>query len=176
MKKVLMVFALVAIIATGTAFADHPDGFGIGVEGAYGTTWGSWGGYSNAALTLKFAGVPIYLGIGADITVSSSEIGFGLMVYGDYYFIDMPIVSNILHWYLGAGVQATLGFGASGAGAGIKVGVLGRLPIGLSLQIPVSSVTLEFYLAAIPNIGVTVIPFHFPAGGIGGAAGFRLWF
>ena len=39
MKKLLIVLALAAVLATGTALADHPGGFGIGVQGGGSSGW-----------------------------------------------------------------------------------------------------------------------------------------
>jgi len=164
MKKVLLVIALAAIIATGTAFADHPSGFGIGVQGGYSGAWGG-AGFGGGALSLKLPGIPIFWAIRADIMDGS----FGLGISGDYYFIDARIAGP-LHWYLGAGFG--LGFSISDSFFGL--GLSARLPIGLSIQpIPL----LEIFLQAVPSLGVSVVPeFHFPYGGWGGDLGIRLWF
>ena len=67
MKKILFVFVLAAIVATGTVFADHPGGFGIGVQGGTGGIWrsGGYGGHHHGALSLKIPGIPIFWAISA---------------------------------------------------------------------------------------------------------------
>ena len=179
MKKLLVVIALVAILATGTAFADHPDKFGIGVEGGYGSYWMDFkypGGNVNSALSLKFSNLPVFWAIGMQFGAGGGNAGFGLMVSGDYYFIDSAIVGDMLHWYFGAGAQINLGFGATTESFGIDLDVLGRIPIGLSFQIPVSKIVLEVYLQAVPTIGVKVSPSFHALVGVGGSFGFRVWF
>ena len=51
MKKILLVLVLFAIITTGTVFADHPKGWGIGVVGSFGfgSVGGGGGGRPNMA-------------------------------------------------------------------------------------------------------------------------------
>ena len=179
MKKLLIVIALVAILATGTAFADHPDGFGIGLVGSYG--WGGGGG----GLSLKIPSIPIYWGV----FFWGYEDNFSLGVTGDYYLLDDQIVS-ILHWYLGLGgffnfnnhtrhwANKDYSYSSFYLGA--------RIPIGLSLQpIPL----LEVFLDVAPSFGVHIRSsqkaddgHEFQKGGAGFAwgwpieVGLRLWF
>jgi hypothetical protein len=165
MKKLVLVLAL-AILMAGAVFADHPDGFGIGVQGGYGGSWGG-GGQGGGALSLKLPGMPTFWAIRADI----GEGHFGIGVSGDYYFIDDVLVSDIgLHWYLGFGI----GVGLWGFDDNLGLGVSARLPIGISWQpIPL----LEIFLQIVPNLGAQFLPeFHFPYGGWGGDIGIRLWF
>jgi len=165
-KKLVLVFALAAILATGTLFADHPGGFGIGVQGGYSGAWGG-GGFGNGALSLKLPSLPIFWAIRMDITNGY----FGLGVSGDYYLIDDKLVPEIgLNWYLGVGGALGLSFGGDWMGLGLAA----RLPIGLSWQpLPL----LEIFLQVVPSLGVSILPgFHFPYGGWGGDIGIRLWF
>ena len=164
MKKLLLVLVLFAVITAGTAFADYPDGLGIGV--VYGGA-GYWNGgfFGYPALSLKLPNADIFwairLGIGHE--------HFDLTISGDKYFIHNPLVSEIgLHWYIGLG----LGLGVHLSDP-IGLGVTGRLPIGLSWQpIPL----LEVFLQLIPTLGLQLLPnFHFPYGGWGGDIGLRLW-
>ena len=161
MKKSLLVLVLAAIITTGVAFADHPGGFGIGVQGGYG------GLGPGGALTLKFAHMPIFWAINFGIGPHFSM----LEVAGDYYIIDDKLAPEIgLHWYLGIGAYVGIGLGANDFN--LWGGV--RVPIGLSWQpIPL----LELYLQVVPGIGLSILP------GIGlwpnfwgGNLGIRLWF
>jgi hypothetical protein len=165
MKKLVILIALITIIGTGTAFADHPSGLGIGVVGSY---WGGWGGgYAPGfALSLKLPSVPLFWGIGLQI----HDGYFGLGVSGDKYLIDQALVKDIgLHWYLGLGGWVNLGFGNDWFGCSLGL----RLPVGLSWQpIPL----LELFLDIAPSLGVEVAPgFHFPAGGWQPEFGIRLW-
>ncbi|MDR0321707.1 MAG: hypothetical protein LBI28_09405 [Treponema sp.] len=167
-KKILLAFVLAAILATGTAFADHPSGFGIGIQGGGSGNWNGGGfGGSNAALSLKLPSVPIFWAIRLDIW----DNYFGLGVSGDTYFIDSKLVPQIgLNWYLGFGI----GVGCWGWNDTLGLGVSARLPIGLSWQ-PVP--LLEIFLQIVPNLGVQILDkFRFPYGGWGGDLGIRLWF
>ena len=162
MKKTVIVIALLAILATGTVFADHPGGFGIGVQGGYHGGWRG-GGAGGGALTLKLPTMPIFWSIGASLY----ESYFGLSVAGDYYLIDQNLAGP-LHWYFGVGGYVDLGVGDDYLGLGIG----GRLPIGLSLQ-PVP--LLEIFLQIVPSIGVGILPGVGLGGGWGGNLGLRLW-
>jgi hypothetical protein len=164
MKKILFVFVLVAIIATGTAFADYPSGFGIGVQGGWSGSW-TGGGGGGAALSLKIPGVPVFWAV---------QLGFPgndyvwLNVAGDYYLIHNPLVSSIgLHWYFGLGLGVGLGLGSS-----FHLGAEFRVPVGLSWQ-PLDF--LELYLQAVPSIGALFIPDVGIWGGWGGNLGIRFW-
>jgi hypothetical protein len=164
MKKIFFVI-LVAFLATGAVFADHPGGFGIGVQGGGSSSWSGGGFGSGAALSLKLPSIPIFWAV----NMSFGNGYFGLGLSGDYYFIDSQLVKT-LHWYLGGG----LGLGLWGFGDALGLGVSARLPIGLSWQpIPL----LEIFLQVVPSLGVSILPdFHFPYGGFGGDIGIRLWF
>jgi hypothetical protein len=148
-------------------FADHPSGFGIGIQGGASTSWDGGGFLGGGALSLKLPSMPIFWAVRMDIGVG----GFGLGVSGDYYFIDSPLVPDInLHWYLGFGV----GVGLWGFDDKFGIGVTGRVPVGLSWQpMPL----LEIFVQLVPSLGVQIAPeFHFPYGGWGGDLGIRLWF
>jgi hypothetical protein len=198
-KRLLVVFAFTVILATGSAFADHPDGWGIGIMGRGGWGYGH-GGLGGAAVSLKAPMLPVYWGINLDI--GSNYFGLGLT--GDYYLIDKNIANlgvPTFSWYLGAG--GFLGFSMYNGGSwrdsygkNYNVGWTSlsfgaRLPIGLSFQMPVSSISLEIFGAFVPNIG---LGFWFwesnnddywknenrnhigLSGGIGGELGIRVWF
>jgi len=164
MKKLLFVFVFALIIATGAAFADHPGGYGIGVQGGFSGSW-LGGGIGGGAFSLKVPSVPVFWAVRLDF--NSNYFGFGLS--GDYYLIDAKLVPEIdLHWYLGVGGSLGFGFGNL-----LSLGVGARLPIGLSWQpIPL----LEIFLQVVPSLGVSVLPeFFFPYGGWGGDIGVRIW-
>jgi len=188
MKRFVIVFALIAIIATGTAFADHPKGFGIGIVGSY-SNWGFGG--TGGGLSLKIPDVPIFWAINA--SVGENYLGFG--VTGDCYTIDKKL-GGPFHWFMGLGgyvnyysynekynyVIGTADYSYSWIYAG------GRLPIGLSFQpIPL----LEIFIDIAPSIGVGVYSGYEVEGtgynrkedgsvGLGWGApielGIRLWF
>jgi hypothetical protein len=164
-KKIILVIALATILATGTAFADHPTGLGIGVVGGYLGEWNSGYNYGATALSLKLSGIPIYWALRVDL----SEWYMSFNVMGDSYLIDQALVDKLVHWYLGLGAYVNLGlFNDS-----LMLSLGARLPIGLSIQpIPL----LEIFFEVAPSIGLTVVPsFYFPHGGWGGGFGIRLW-
>ena len=183
MKKIIIVLVLAAVLTTGTAFADHPDGWGVGVLAGFGITvgdshWNLAGGY-DLALSLKAPVLPIYWGISAAL----SDSYFGLGVTGDVYLIDMNIIDTVLGWYLGVGGFVGLSFwdyAWMGDGFGLSFGA--RVPVGLSVQIPVSSVGFEFFASFVPRLGLGMIfwdhwdnnvDFMF---NVGGEVGIRFWF
>jgi len=153
MKKLVLVLALAVVITTGTAFADHPKGFGIGIVG----NWSGWGfGGTGGGLSLKLPSIPIYWAVNFGIDPD----GFGLGITGDYYLYDKKI-SGPLNWYLGLGGYFTFySFGKSYKYTGGSVdysytwmygGV--RVPIGLSIQpIPL----LEIFIDVAPSIGIGI--------------------
>ena len=169
MKKLLIVFVLAAILATGTVFADHPDGLGIGVlwRGNIGFD-GHFG--SGVALSLHVPNVPIFWGI--DLHLGGSSFGIGLT--GDKYIYDTSLVPDInLHWYLGLG-----GFLSFFAGNDASIQFGARLPIGLSWHI---LEILELFLEVAPSLGVGIYThgdggINFPVGGFPVGIGLRLWF
>jgi len=167
MKRLFLVLVLFTIIATGSVFADHPKGLGIGIQGGTSGSWEGGGGFHNGgALSLKLPSMPVFWAARIDIW----DGFFFLGVSGDNYLIDNLLVKDIgLSWYLGLGLGVGIGLGDT-----LALGVSGRLPVGLSFQpIPL----LEIFLQVVPNLGVAVLPdFHFPYGGWGGDIGIRLWF
>ena len=155
-KKIICVTVLALTLGVGAVFADHPDGFGIGVQGG-------WSGGAGGGLTLKFPVLPIFWSIDGGPA--------SLSVAGDYYFIDKDFIDR-LGFYIGAGAYAGLGVWGWNDGFNLWAGV--RVPIGLSWR-PID--LLEIYLQAVPSIGLHIIPFHglWPHF-IGGNLGIRLWF
>ena len=155
MKKLLFVFALVAILATGTVFAGD---FGIGVHGGYGGV-GSSGG-----LNLGVAGLFIYidaLGLGANHMVVSGAVDF-ISLFG-------ATLVPTLDFYIRAGVGVAL-WGRNDA---LGFAAAARLPIGLSWKpIPL----LEIFLQVVPQIGFQVLPEVDLWGNFwGGNLGIRIW-
>jgi len=82
MKKILLVFTLAAIISTGTAYADHPENFGIGV--VFDIGWGNNGLGIGGALALKFPKLPIFWAL----SLGGGHGHFYTGITGDWYFID----------------------------------------------------------------------------------------
>jgi hypothetical protein len=149
MKKLLIVFALIAILATGTVFAEHPDGTGVGGivrydlspllkgEGTdlfFGTSYG---------LSLKLPSIPVYW----SAALSFSIIHFGVSVTGDYYFVDSPLIPNFLDFYLGAGgyLDYLNIIGLTFFGFGVRV------PAGISIY-PTDKI--EIFLGVAPSLGL----------------------
>jgi hypothetical protein len=164
MKKLVILIALIAILGTGSVFADHPSGFGIGVQGGW-----SGGPGGGAGLTLKFPSLPIFFSIDGLGLFGGS--GFHISGAGDYYFIDKTLVPEAgLNWYLGFGIGVAL-WGFDGD---LGLAASARLPIGLSWQ-PID--LLEIYLQAVPQIGLQILPDIGLWGNFwGGNLGIRFWF
>jgi len=165
MKKILLVIVL-AVIMAGAVFADHPDDkFGIGVMAGWYGGWGS-GGLAHTALSLKMPNAPVFWGI--NLNFSSGH--FNLGISGDKYFIERALISGVgLHWYVGLGAWANVGF-SSGT---VDLSAGARLPIGLSWHM---FSFLELFMDVAPSLGVRIIPkFDFPAGGWPIELGVRLW-
>jgi len=149
MKKIVIVLALAAIIATGTAFADHPNGLGIGVVGNY-SGWGFGG--TGGGLSLKIPGIPIYWAV--SLGFGTNYLGFG--VTGDSYFIDGRLTGP-LHWFLGLGAYFNF-YSYSEKYTTIEYSFTwmyggGRIPIGLSFQ-PID--LLEIFIDIAPSLGVGI--------------------
>jgi len=164
MKKILVVLVLGAILVTGTAFADHPEGsFGIGVQGGGG--WSGGGGIYGGALTIKETVSPIFWAI--------SFGGNYLGISGDVRFIEGALVDSInLHWYIAAGLYANFYVFSNDFGIGFG----GQLPIGLSWHL---LEFIELYFQAVPYIGVGAFFSRDSYGldwGVGANIGLRLWF
>ena len=152
------------VVIAGAAFADHPnDKLGIGVMGGFLGQWDE-SGLGHISLSLKLPGIPVFWG--GHLGFNSSY--FRLGVFGDYYIIESPLVSNInLHWYVGLGGWLNLGFNEFYLSFGA------RLPIGISWHV---IDMLEVFLEAAPSLGIKVAKdFHFPAGGWPLALGIRVW-
>jgi len=168
-KRSIFVLVLVAVLATGTAFADYPNNLGIGVKGGFSGPWGEGDGVFNAALSLKVPNLPIFWGV--YLGVPNKELN--IAISGDYYIFHNQLVPNInLHWYISVGGEFGLKFGDDN----FKLGAGVRFPFGLSWQIEFTSFpTLEFFLQAVPRLGAYLTPFEFPYGGWGGDIGIRIW-
>ncbi|MCL1993949.1 MAG: hypothetical protein FWG66_13475 [Spirochaetes bacterium] len=187
MKKIAFIIAFATISSTA-AFAVHPDGWGVGIVGR-----GAWGygrgGLGGAALSLKAPAVPIFWGMALDFGGNY----FGFSVTGDHHIAGGMLTDPggpMLGWYLGLGgfVNFTTFNPTFGSWTSFSFG--GRLPIGLTLQIPAGSVAFEVFAAFVPNLG---FGFWFwnsryndywraqdrsrlgLVGGFGGELGVRLW-
>ena len=163
MKKVLVVFALVAIIGTGTAFAD----FGIGLHGGgnYGGNIGGGGG-----LNLAFDSLFIYIdyvGGGSGINLS------GAVDFLQFFGSDLgsgPVLNGKFAWYLRLGIPVSISIDSDYFG--LNAGV--RFPIGVSWRKDI----FELFLQATPLIGVKILPLNDINlwWNVGGNLGFRIWF
>jgi len=151
MKKLILVIALAAILATGSALADHPSGFGIGVVGQYG--WGAGGGSGGGGLSLKIPSIPIFWAV--NLGLSTEHFAIGLT--GDYYMIDQPLSVPTLNWFLGLGgffnfyTYNNTYYSIKTSYTSINVGA--RVPIGLSWQ-PIS--LLELWIDLAPSLGLFI--------------------
>jgi len=167
MKRLFLLLVLFTIITAGSVFADHPKGFGIGIQGGTNSGWEDKGNlHGGAALSLKLPSIPIFWAVRLDIYNDY----LSLDISGDKYLIDNVLVKNIgLNWYFGLGLGVGIGLGDP-----LGFGVSARVPVGLSFQpIPL----IEIFFQVVPHLGVAVLPdFHFPYGGWGGDLGIRFWF
>jgi hypothetical protein len=200
MKRFLAVFTFTVILAIGSVFAEHPNGWGVGILGQGGWSYGQ-SGLAGAAISLKAPMLPVYWGI--NLHLGSNYLGLGLT--GDYYLIDKKLANlsgPALGWYLGIGGFLGLGIYDGGSwtdnsngkkytASWTSLSFGARLPIGLSFQVPVSSISLEIFAALIPNLG---LGFWFwdannndywerenrsrigLSTGVGGELGLRIWF
>lgn len=188
MKKFAAVCIIGLVLGTTGVFAQHPDGWGIGVVGQGGGGLGGLNGFG-PALSLKAPVVPVYWGL--NFSIRNRWFGFG--VTGDYYIFDRALVPDIgLGWYFGVG--GYLGFGAYNDPydwydySYLNFGV--RVPIGLSWVLPLSlPVKLELFLDIFPSLGLGLgfwdseydnydhdknhVNFDF---NFGGELGLRVWF
>jgi hypothetical protein len=162
MKRVVLVLALAAIIAAGTAFADHPEGFGIGVVGSYGGFSSDFSGIGYG-LSLKIPGVPVFWGFNAGFGSDTFSVGdsyFSIGITGDFYVVDQ-VLSGPLHYFIGVGglfkylsysYQYT-GYSYSYSYDYSWIFAGARAPIGISFQ-PVP--LLEFFIDVGLFVGVAI--------------------
>jgi len=151
MKKFVMVLVLAVVIATGTAFASHPKGTGLGV---------AWFYPGGVGLSLKLPSVPIFWAISMDFWTGDYNSHFNLNVSGDYYMIDDKLGGPV-HWFLGIGGYFSLNtwsntdhyYGIDHDYNGTNVAFGARVPIGISIQpIPL----LEIFLDIGPHLGIVI--------------------
>jgi len=145
MKKILFVFVLVAVIATGTAFASpvHPTGLGIG---------GMWGGniqggvlHDTGALSLKLPSMPVFWAL-------SFGKGPYFGIQGDVYLLGFNILP-FMGFYLGVGGYGNIDLRHQDAALGIGF----RVPIGLTFQF---INFLELFVDVAPSYGVSIWTHH----------------
>ncbi|MDR1072766.1 MAG: hypothetical protein LBL45_03730 [Treponema sp.] len=165
MKRFVIAAFLALAIGAGSLFAEHPGGWGIGLQGG-------WSGGGGGGLTIKAPKLPIYWTINAG--------GGWLNVSGDYYFIDKSLVSGAagtLGWYLGVGGFVNFVYNTGYYhyyGDHFWLGLGAEVPIGLS-WLPLDF--LELYIQAVPFVGLGI--YNGGVGlwpGIGGSLGVRFWF
>ncbi|MDR1986044.1 MAG: hypothetical protein LBP88_03605 [Treponema sp.] len=158
MKKLVAVCIIGLSLGAAGAFAEHPDGWGLGIVGR-----GGYGG-SGPNLSLKAPSLPIYWGIGLGIW----EGAFSMGVSGDYYIIDTALVPDInLDWYFGVGGYVSLGISD---GFGLALGA--RVPLGLSWEFLEH---FELFGNIFAGLGIGISPLYFPDWKGGGELGIRYW-
>jgi len=144
MKKLIVILVLATVLA-GTAFADHPDRFGIGIYGNIDNHLFSKNPIKGfgAGLTLKFTDVPVFFYF--DFINKFNHVSAA----GDYYFIDKDIGGGPWHWYFGLG----LGVALWGFDKNDKFGLASalRIPVGVSFQ---PFTLFELFIQAVPQVGV----------------------
>lgn len=173
MKKLIAVVLLGLLLCTAGAFADHPNGWGVGILGQYGGSWLGGGGLGGAALSLKVPSVPVFWGI----NLSFPSHAFGIGVTGDYYLIDQYLVQAAgLGWFFGIG--GYVGFTSYANWNSFGFGA--RLPIGLSWR-PVD--VFEIFFDFAPSLGLLFYDSSYSGsdnvdfgGGWQGDIGLRFWF
>jgi len=155
MKKIVFV-VLVGLLIGTAAFADHPDGIGIG--GICGNGYGSLGYDLYPGLSLKVGPLPLFWGFYGH--VSPAIGGFAMGVSGDYYLFDKwNLVDKIttdedgeyhlkIDWYLGVGFFGNMHFWGDNYST-FDAGV--RVPFGVSWH---AMETLEVTLGTAPGFGV----------------------
>jgi len=102
-KRVIAAAVLGAALSVSGAFAQHPQGFGVGAM---------WQGVGGGAVSLKLPSLPVFWGVsfGFDTadTPSGSSGWFRIGVQGDYYLVDKILVPKAkLGWYAGFGGYAS---------------------------------------------------------------------
>jgi hypothetical protein len=161
MRKTVLAIVIVAILAAGAAFADHPDGWGIGIVGNWNVgLFNGYGGGPGFGVSLKAPQLPIFWGIGMGFGINPDY--FGLNVTGDYYLIDKPLVPAAnLHWFWGVGGFFdfySFAHKYNHLGNDIKytytyIDFGGRMPVGLSWQpIPL----IEVFTSAALTLGLDI--------------------
>jgi hypothetical protein len=149
MKKIIISFILIAIIATGTVFADHPKGFGIGTNFTFEGVSENYGTALGYGITLKTPYVPVF--IGAKFFFNYTD--YTVMTFNaDYYIFDMPLIKDLkLDWYAG------LGFDYQYYNNSVNNYVHGiglRVPIGISFYVT-EKIEFFFEVAPTPYFGIT---------------------
>jgi hypothetical protein len=192
MKK-LFAICIIGLSLTTAAFADHPDGWGIGLLGRGGYGFGGGGaGLGGIAFSLKAPMLPVYWGLNLDLY----NHYFGLGITGDWYFLEgllVPISGSDGFGYF-IGVGGYLGFGTFndkwyGYNYGwTSLGFGVRVPLGLNVVIPISKIKLEVFLDVAPSIGLNFYFYdgddywdyygrhNILGGGVTGELGVRVWF
>jgi len=180
MKKLVCVI-FIGLFAGIMAFAEHPDGLGLGLTSNFG--WGqfsedyrSW--YFNPGISLKIPKVPVYWGFYGNLKPNS--VGFGFS--GDYYIIDKTIVDEDktnengtyrlkMGWYLGAGIFANMDIWY-GSWKVFNLGI--RVPGGVSWYF---TEKFELFAGVAPSFGAWMFEGHKgPHWLINEEIGVRYWF
>jgi len=165
MKKLVLIFALAIVVSTG-AFAQRPDGWGLGLVGRSNFAWDGFGHTSWWGLSLKAPQFPLYWGIHMRL---QSDL-FGLSVVGDYYLLEQNLVPDV-NFGLFLGLGANVSFISYSNDTSVFLG--GRIPVGVYFM-PVDF--FEIFLNIAPTLGLHINPNSFPEGFLGFDFGVRFWF
>ena len=157
MKKFFLVCALVAILGTGTAFAEHPDGFAIGLYGSFGG-WRYNHAGGGGGLSLVIPKVPIYWGL----NFAGLGVGyFGFGITGDYYLIDADFIP-LLGWHLGIGGYFNYqGWKYSGWDKNLKKKDYRYSNFGFGVRVPIALhfhpiKLIDIWLGVAPSLGLGI--------------------
>jgi hypothetical protein len=165
MKRIALLVLVGLLLFAVDVFAlkSTPD-FGIGAEVTT-INFNTVG----AMATIHFPGVPLFIGLGANI-VGGLSGGPEMAATVDYWLLHKQINDGFFSWYLGLGAYGVLGFNPTWGALGV------RLPIALQIW-PLNNENLEVFLelapAWVPIYGGAFDPSQFQAQV---ALGFRLWY
>jgi hypothetical protein len=185
MKKLVVAVLLGLMLCTAGAFADHPNGWGVGLLGQYGGSWSGSGGLGGAAVSLKAPSVPVFWGI----NLGFPSNGFLFGVTGDYYLVDQYLIQQAgFGWFLGIGgyfdfATYTYTYGNKDYSQ-TALGLGARVPIGLSWR-PIDF--FELFIDFAPSLGILFYSGNYYdywkdeskiafGGGWQGDIGLRFWF
>ncbi|MCM1321003.1 MAG: hypothetical protein NC041_02365 [Bacteroides sp.] len=155
MKRLVTLFALIAVIGTANLFA-----FGIGVQAGWNKNIPG-----QVAVTFKPNSIPFVFAV-------NGYFGDNWAVGGtaDYWFLNRSITGGRTCWFLGAGVGAIIGDN----GDDPFFNVAARLPIGLNWFFQKG--IIELYVQGVPQLGLECLPsFGLHGFDIDIAGGIRFW-
>ncbi|MCL1992604.1 MAG: hypothetical protein FWG66_06635 [Spirochaetes bacterium] len=184
MKKLVLALTL-SFALSAFAFAQEPEGWGVGVIGIGGdiSALRQAGGW-DMGLTIKPEGIPVYFGVlfsGLNFTGGSYNVfDFGMGVTADFHFLRSNVGEfrgdAYLDFFVGVGGFFGFGFVSWDGSTSTSLSFGGRLPVGLSFVVPVSQNAVEVFAALVPSFGFGII--HSSSGirgGVGSELGVRIW-